>query len=79
MPAPAEVAWTGPALPGPTLNAALGLGCVTVTGDEAKAVLATAAKTNTATPWTSGGIRWSLRFRPLLPDEPDCAGLANLR
>ena len=41
------------------------------------AVLATAAKANAATPWTSGGRTWSLHLRPLLPDESGCADLAT--
>lgn len=76
---PAEVAWTGPTLPGQTLNADLGVSCATATGDEATAALAAAAKANAATPWTSGGKRWALQFRPLLPDESDCTNLAAQR
>ena len=75
---PAEVAWPGPALPGERVGQ-LDVGCVTVTGDAAKAVLASAGNANAATPWTSGGKAWSLRMRPLLPDESGCADLANQR
>jgi hypothetical protein len=46
-----------------------------VTGDEAKAVLAAAAKANSLTPWTSGGKTWRVGLRPLLPDEHTCADL----
>lgn len=78
-PAPAPVAWPGPALPGDPIGPGGQLGCVTVTGDAARSVLATAATANAATPWTSGGRSWGLRFRPLLPDESGCADLALQR
>ncbi len=55
----------------------LGGGCVVATGQEATAVLAAAAAANSATPWTSGDTRWSVAFRPLLPDESGCADLAD--
>jgi hypothetical protein len=79
MPPPDEIAWPGPALPGQVPDANLRAGCVTVTGDEVAAVLALAVKANVLTPWTSGGKRWSLSFRPLLPDESGCANLFNQR
>ncbi|MEV0154892.1 hypothetical protein AB0H57_14255 [Micromonospora sp. NPDC050686] len=72
----AEVAWPGPALPGASLGDGLGLGCVAVTGSAVQQVLDAAAKANTATPWTSGGKRWTITLRPLLPDETDCASLS---
>jgi hypothetical protein len=78
-PAPATVAWPGPALPGDPVGPGDAVGCVTVTGESAKAVLAAAATANAATPWTGGGKTWSLRFRPLLPDETGCADLASRR
>jgi hypothetical protein len=74
---PAAVAWPGPALPGEPIGPAADAGCVTVTGDAVRAVLASAEKANAATPWTSGGRTWSLRLRPLLPDESGCADLAT--
>jgi hypothetical protein len=77
QPAQPELAWPGPSLPGAVINTDLGVSCLTVTGSEANAVLAAAAKANIATPWTSGGARWLLSLRPLLPDESDCAGLAT--
>jgi hypothetical protein len=40
-------------------------------------VLAAAATANAATPWDSGGTRWSVAFRPLLPDESGCADLLD--
>ncbi|WDZ83725.1 hypothetical protein [Micromonospora cathayae] len=74
-----EVRWPGPTLPGDELTANLGLGCVTVTGDGVRTVLAAAADANAATPWTSDGRRWRLTLRPLLPDETDCRDLADNR
>ncbi|MEU8818785.1 hypothetical protein [Actinoplanes sp. NPDC048796] len=68
-----EVAWPGPALPGPYLNAAFKIGCVTVTGAELDKVLTAAGKANAMTPWTSGGARYLITFRPLLPDESGCS------
>jgi hypothetical protein len=76
---PPAVAWAGPALPGEMLGPGNMLGCVTVTGDAAKTILATAAKANAATPWTSDGKTWRLLLRPLLPDESGCADLAARR
>jgi len=76
---PAAVAWPGPALPGEPLRPGSMIGCVTVTGDAAKTILATAATANAATPWTSGGKTWRLQLRPLLPDESGCADLAARR
>nr|MDT0659270.1 hypothetical protein [Micromonospora sp. DSM 115978] len=71
-----EVAWPGPELPGAPLGSAdLGLGCVTVTGDEASKLLSAAEQANAATPWTSAGKQWTVTLRPLLPDETDCADL----
>lgn len=76
--APDPVAWPGPALPGKTMGSAdLGIGCVVAEGDQATAVLAAAAKANAATPWTSGGKKWSVMLRPLLPDETGCADLSK--
>ena len=74
-----EVPWPGPALPGGDLGTDLGLGCVAVTGDAALKLLAAAADANSATPWTSGGRRWTVTLRPLLPDETDCGDLAANR
>jgi hypothetical protein len=76
LPAPEPVAWPGPALPGEAMGSAdLGVGCVVAEGDQARAVLTAAAKANAATPWTSGGKKWSVTLRPLLPDETGCADL----
>jgi len=70
-----EIAWPGPALPGAPASE-LGLSCATVTGADATAVLAAAAGANMLTPWVSEGARWSVNFRPLLPDEASCDDLS---
>jgi hypothetical protein len=72
-------AWPGPALPGETLNANTGFGCVVATGAEQDKVLATAKDATAITPWTHGGKQWSIIFRPLLPDEKGCAALKGDR
>ncbi|MBF9133074.1 hypothetical protein I0C86_29540 [Plantactinospora sp. S1510] len=74
--APPEVAWPGPALPGSPPSTGLDQGCVDVRGAEATALLGAAAKANARTPWTSGGKRWLVSLRPLLPDEAGCADLS---
>jgi hypothetical protein len=71
--------WPGPALPGEPLNQALKLSCVTATGEQADAILAAAKDANANTPWISGGDGWTVRFRPLLPDETGCADLKAAR
>jgi hypothetical protein len=74
---PEPVPWPGPALPGDPVGPA-GPACVTATGDEAAAVLAAARGATTLTPWsTPDGARWSVTFRPLLPDESGCADLPD--
>jgi hypothetical protein len=72
-----EVAWPGPALPGTSVGRGLETGCVTVDGADTAKVLAAADKANAATPWVSGGHKWTVILRPLLPDETDCADLLN--
>lgn len=72
-----EIAWPGPALPGDPLGNGLKLTCVTATGDAAAKVLDAARGANALTPWTSGGKRWTLTLRPLLPGETGCADLAK--
>lgn len=71
--------WPGPALPGEPLNPALKLSCVAATGEQVDAILAAAAEANSNTPWISGGNGWTVRFRPLLPDETGCADLKAAR
>jgi hypothetical protein len=84
VPAPPAVAWPGPVLPGDPLGNATGVGCVVAAGDAVRTAVgvapgsAAAARANAATPWTSGGNRWTLRLRPLLPDERGCTDLATV-
>jgi hypothetical protein len=47
--------------------------CGAVSGSGLKAVLTAAGQANELTPWGADGERWTLVFRPLLPDESDCA------
>lgn len=72
----AAIAWPGPALPGPPTRSGA-YGCVTATGADAQAILSAAAKANAATPWTSGGKKWLVQIRPLLPHESSCADLTQ--
>lgn len=72
-----EQPWPGPELPGEQVGGPLGIGCVVATGDQATAVLAATASATAATPWVSGGTRWSVTFRPLLPDESGCGDLGR--
>jgi hypothetical protein len=76
---PGPIAWPGPALPGEYLSPTVKIGCVTVSGAGLDAVLAAAQKANQNTPWTSGGNRYMVTFRPLLPDEGGCADLKAAR
>lgn len=75
IPTPPALAWPGPALPGQATGTALS--CVAAGGDQAAQVLAAARGANTMTPWTSGGTRWTVRLRPLLPDETGCDSIAG--
>jgi hypothetical protein len=73
-----DVPWPGPALPGEPMGGLPGLHCVTATGDQAQALLTAAGSATAATPWvTPDGSRWTVTFRPLLPDESSCADLAD--
>jgi hypothetical protein len=73
-----ELPWPGPALPGESTGGPADVTCVTATGAEAQAVVAAAQGGNAATPWvTADGSRWSVTFRPLLPDETGCADLTD--
>jgi hypothetical protein len=72
-----EQPWPGPDLPGEPVAGPLEVGCVVATGEQANAVLAAAAPANAATSWVSAGGRWSVMFRPLLPDESGCADLGD--
>jgi hypothetical protein len=71
-----ELAWPGPDLPGEVLEVrGEELRCLTVSGEEGREVLATAASANDRTVWTSGGEKWQVELRPLLPDESGCDDL----
>ncbi len=73
-----ERIWPGPTLPGEPLGGAVDVGCATVTGQQAQAVLDAARTANAMTPWVTGnGTRWAVVFRPLLPDESGCADLTG--
>jgi hypothetical protein len=75
---PEPVPWPGPALPGRPIGPFPELTCVTAVGDEATAVIDAAQGANMLTPWLSpDGSRWSVVFRPLLPDEVGCQDLAD--
>ncbi|WP_041841126.1 hypothetical protein [Actinoplanes friuliensis] len=76
---PKAIAWPGPALPGESLSPTVKINCVAATGAEAKAVLDAAAEATAITPWTSGGKTYSVRLRPLLPEETGCADLKAVR
>jgi hypothetical protein len=49
-----------------------GYACGAVTGEDWTRVLPVATDANQLTPWLSGGERYTLLFRPLLPDETGC-------
>jgi hypothetical protein len=49
-----------------------GYRCGTVTGSDWTTVRAEAERANQLTPWVDGGSRYSILFRPLLPDEKSC-------
>ncbi|MGZ8580802.1 MAG: hypothetical protein ACXWW9_05910 [Actinomycetota bacterium] len=54
-------------------DAGAGFRCVIVTGpDWTDRLGPAAAQANQLTPWTSGGRRHAIAFRPLLPDETTC-------
>jgi hypothetical protein len=73
-----ELPWPGPALPGEPTGGPPDVSCVTASGPEAQAVLEAARGGNASTPWVTGdGSRWSVAFRPLLPDETGCADLTG--
>jgi hypothetical protein len=46
--------------------------CGTLSGEDWTAVRGEAGRANELTPWTDGGDRFSILFRPLLPDESGC-------
>jgi hypothetical protein len=69
--------WPGPDLPGPTMSTGYPLHCVVTTGDQTSKLLAVATHAHLATPWLSGGQKWMVVLRELLPDESTCADLGN--
>jgi hypothetical protein len=71
----APVKWPAADLPGKFLNEQLRINCLTVEGAEKDEVLALATKANERTPWESAGKKWQIKFRPLLPEEKECADL----
>lgn len=75
LPLPEKIAWPGPALPGEKILEGTEITCVLAMGPQLDAVWQAASKANTRTRWTSAGKTWSVRFRPLLPDETTCADL----
>jgi hypothetical protein len=46
--------------------------CAAVEGSDLQTLLAAARQASELTPWVSGGQRFGVVFRPLLPDEPPC-------
>ena len=58
-----------PPIQGGGLN---GTRCGVVEGTDAATLRPLLEKANQLTPWTSGGKTYSLRVRPLLPDESGC-------
>jgi len=61
---------------GAELTPASGSGtrCGVVSGADLALVGPLLDRSNTLTPWTSGGRSWSIVVRPLLPDESGCPG-----
>ena len=71
------VRWPGPPLPGTAIAGLPGADCVTASESQAQAVLTAAGNATRTTPWTTAdGARWSIGFRPMLPDETGCTDLA---
>jgi hypothetical protein len=73
-----DTPWPGPALPGEPTGGPPAVTCVSATDDQAQALMTAAVPANIETPWvTPDGSRWTVTFRPLLPDESSCADLAH--
>jgi len=68
------IAWPGPRLRarGDATRSMYEPTCVAVDPHDIVAVLNEAGSANQLTPWTSRGDRFSILFRPLLPDESGC-------
>jgi hypothetical protein len=76
-PPQAERPWPGPPLPGRPFAHQAGVTCLSTSGAAATTLLKAAQQADALTPWTSGGQRWWVTFRPLLPHETGCADLAG--
>jgi hypothetical protein len=61
---------------GAPVSSGLGYRCVTVGGRDADRLRAALQRANAQSQWSSGGHRYTLIPRPLLPDERGCASLA---
>jgi hypothetical protein len=55
-----------------TVEIPQGVSCGVLDGSDAEAVVEAAGSANQLTPWTSDGHRYTVVFRPLLPDESGC-------
>lgn len=66
-PAPEPVRWPGPPLTG----SETAWGCQVVTGEDVAVVTEALTTAVATTPWKSGGSRWTVVVRPVLPGEPD--------
>ena len=53
-------------------DAGAGFRCVSVTGEDWSVLAPAVGQANQLTPWMSHGRRFSVSFRPLLPDETGC-------
>ncbi|WP_306214034.1 hypothetical protein [Actinoplanes sp. RD1] len=74
---PKSVTWPGPALPGASIADGLELHCITATGEQRDAVLKAAKEATQTTPWVWENEPYSVRLRPLLPDEAGCDALKS--
>jgi hypothetical protein len=61
---------------GAPVSSGTGYRCVTVVGRDADRLRAALRRANAESQWSSGGRRYTLIPRPLLPDERGCASLA---
>lgn len=57
---------------GTPLQVPAGFSCEAVGGNDIATLLPLAERANQLTPWESGGERFGLTFRPLLPDQTEC-------
>jgi hypothetical protein len=75
-PAQTDKAWPGPTLPGTPLGTSQDMGCVVADALAATDIYKAAEDATIITPWTSGGKKYTVQIRPLLPDEHTCADLS---